>query len=97
MNSCDRAPGRYGYREIGERIGRSEDWVADRMRRLPSALAAQVLKSAGDELDMDYGRGSSSSWRADLPSERKALLQKSCDPGRTWKTRSLRSLTARGS
>jgi ParB-like chromosome segregation protein Spo0J len=41
------------YRQIAEELGRSEDWVADRVHLLRSALAANALEVAGDELDVE--------------------------------------------
>jgi hypothetical protein len=36
--------------EIGSELGRSEDWVADKLGELRSGLAEHVLEAAGDEL-----------------------------------------------
>jgi hypothetical protein len=38
------------HAETGRRLGRSEDWVTERVAELRKALAANALEAGGDEL-----------------------------------------------
>lgn len=44
------------HKETGARLGRSEDWVAARVRELRSALVVNVLETSGDQLPVGLKR-----------------------------------------